>query len=134
MPLMKSFPHSRAFPGSEVMKLTADWNPDCTTLPREESAERIPDTMALKAFTAACFKLDAIDDTKFFSPFHADEAVFFIAVQILAIVVFSPLNRMETWFTSPCASEPTTCLMPFQILDAAFLMLFQMLAGPPSAW
>ncbi len=129
MPFIKSLPHCKALPGSEVMKLMADWKPDCTTLPREESAEPMPETMLLKAFTATCFKLDAMDDTKFFSPFQADEAVFLIAVQILAIVFFSPLNRMETWFASPCASEPTTCLMPFQMVDAAFLILFQMFAA-----
>ena len=40
-------------------------NPSCTTLPRESSAEPIPDTIPRKASTADCLKFPATETTRF---------------------------------------------------------------------
>ena len=97
----------------------ADWNPSCTTLPREPSAEPIPDTIARKASTADCFKFDAVDTTRFFSPFQAEAAAEDTADHRFPMKSRSPDSRIDTWFNSPCTAEPTICRMPDQIVEAA---------------
>ena len=101
------------------MKLIADWNPPETTLPREDNAERIPETIFWNADIAACFKFPAIETTKSFSPFQADEAMFFTIDQIFPMVFLRPVNKITTWFTSPCTREPTIWRIPDQIEEAA---------------
>ena len=37
----------------------------------------------------------------------------------------SPDNKIDTWSTSPCTAEPTTCCMPDQIVEAACWIFVQ---------
>ena len=125
IPLIKSIPHCKARPGRDVINPMADWNPFCTTLPREASAEPIPDTIPRKASTADCLKFPATETTRFFNPFQATTAAEDTTDHKFPIKSRSPDSRIDTWFTSPCTAEPTICPIPVQIAEAACWIFVQ---------